>query len=157
MYNPTLREARERREYIMTVKYKCSYSTQRCIDYFKLHFNEIPKRVIDDIRRLLCILEKLSETASKKTHYDKLDEWNKPIYDFASDTLKRFGFVNGNPEANAKNPPAEFWWRVYQILGDVIYSPHLKSQTENHHSSAWERNEALKCEFCYLLGEIETN
>ena len=71
--------------------------------------------------------------------------------------LKKYGFVNGEPEINAKNFKATFWWQIYDLVSNIIYSPNLKTEVFSHHSSAYERNEALIIEVNYILQNININ
>lgn len=105
------------------------------------------KEAVADLHTYKSLLENLRATASKKTHYQDLESWNHDVYEYVHNMLKKYGFVSGNPEANALIPDASFWWKIYSVVSSVIYSPHLKSEVSAHHSSAFERNEAL-------IGEI---
>lgn len=109
---------------------------------------------VTDLQTFVVFLESFRLTASKETHYKKLEHWTGPVYNYAHNMLKKYGFVNGDPEANNKNPDARFWWSVYNIVSNVIYSPHLKSEVANHHSSAYDRNEALILEIQDVLSSI---
>lgn len=119
--------------------------------------NSLPEASIDavnDLREFVDFLNALSNTASKKTHYHELNVWSNSAFNYVHNRLKKYGFVNGDPEANAKNPDATFWWKIYSIVSNVIYSPHLKSEVAYHHSSAFERNEALILEIKDVLSSI---
>jgi len=105
---------------------------------------EVGQQAFDDLTTYLELLESLRDTASKQTHYDKLDEWSDVVYGFVHDKLNEYGFINGGTAMGKKQPrDAEFWWKIYAVVSGVIYSPNLISRTAHHHSSAWERNEAL--------------
>jgi hypothetical protein len=114
--------------------------------------------VSDKARRHLLKFIKLAESkqdsASKRTHYDRLNEWSDEIYDFIHEALKKFGFVNGDPVKNSENPDASFWWGIYGMMSSLIYSRYLETKTANHHSSAYERNRALIMELYDLKREI---
>jgi hypothetical protein len=119
--------------------------------------NTLPNASFDavtDLRDFIEFLDHLSHKASKKTHYHELDYWRNATFGFVREKLTKYGFINGDPEANAKNSDATFWWKVYSILSNVIYSPHLKSEVTYHHSSAYERNEALILEIEDVLSSI---
>jgi hypothetical protein len=88
-------------------------------------------------------LEALRSIASKKTHYQDLEQWNHDVYEFLHAMLHKHGFVSGDPEANALKPDAIFWWKIYSVVSNVIYSPHMVTEVAVHHSSAFDRNEAL--------------
>ena len=105
-----------------------------------------------ELTEFMELLRSLSETASKETHYHKLDEWSDAVYGFVHKKLDEHGFINGGAAMGKEQPrDAEFWWKVYAIVGSVIYSPNLNSVTEYHHSSAWERNEALLADVSDLI------
>ena len=117
---------------------KFSYSVQKCLEAntSKMSFN--------DLNTFLVRLQELDAKASKKTHYEKLDEWLDTVYDFLHKQLNKYGFINGGAAMGKEQPTdAAFWWAVYNVMSSVIYSIHLKSVTEYHHSSAWERSQAL--------------
>jgi len=97
------------------------------------------------------------EKHSKETHYNGLDEWRRFVYEMIHHALHKHGFVNGNPEANAKNKDATFWNEVYGIAGSIIYSPYLVTDVANHHSSAYERNKALICELGLVIDSMKLN
>ena len=119
--------------------------------------NSLPNASIDavnDLKAYVDYLEGLRAIASEKTHYHELNVWSNKAFEFVHAMLKKYGFVSGDPEANALNPDASFWWKVYSIVSNVIYSPHLKTQVAYHHSSAYERNEALMLEINDVLSSI---
>lgn len=101
---------------------------------------------LKDFRFLLDNVE-----CSKETHYHRLNEWSEPLHLFIREKMYKHGFENGNVEENNKKPNARFWFEVYQIIDAIIYSPNLKTQVGLHHSSAFERNEALKVEIDYII------
>lgn len=121
--------------------------TQDCIDALKTASEEC----VGDLHVYRNMVIEWQNTASKRTHYEELEEWSKPAYGFIHDMLHKYGFVNGNPEANAKNANASLWWSVYGLLSNIIYSPNLKSEVAYHHSSAFERNRALLAELNIIL------
>lgn len=98
------------------------------------------KVAVTDFKRM-CI--GMRDTASKQTHYQNLDQWNDVVYGYIHKMLKKTGFKNGQSEENAKNPSATLWWTIYGAVGSITYSHYLKTKVALHHSSAWERNEAL--------------
>jgi hypothetical protein len=120
------------------------------VDNYSYRVMEIRKMIaavsidaLTDLQDFKLLVEKLRITASKKTHYQDLDKWSNEVHEYVGNMLKKYGFVNGNPEANALIPDVSFWWNIYCLLSNVIYSPHLVSEVSSHHSSAFERNEAL--------------
>jgi len=102
--------------------------------------SEEAKVAVTDFKQM-CI--GLREVASKKTHYQDLDEWSDVVFGYVRKMLKKTGFKNGRPEENAKNPNATLWWAIYGMVGNITYSQYLQTRVARHHSSAWERNEAL--------------
>lgn len=96
------------------------------------------------------MLDKLEP--SKKTHYGNLDEsFSNPVYDFVHNSLKEFGFVNGEPEINKTNQDAMLFWALYGNIECFDYSPYFHDVKEDesvarHHSSAYVRCEVLKRE-----------
>lgn len=104
----------------------------------------VSQKAFDDLLKYLEFLESLRETASKGTHYDRLDEWNDKAHGFIHDMLDKYGFINGGAAIGLTQPiDANFWWMIYRVINSICYSNHLKTQVASHHSSAWERNEAL--------------
>ena len=113
---------------------------------------EVGLDAFHELTEFMELLRGLSETASKQTHYHKLDEWSDAVYGFVHEKLDKHGFINGGAAMGKEQPrDAEFWWKVYAIVGSIIYSPNLESKTEYHHSSAWERNEALMADISDLI------
>lgn len=133
-------------------EFKYSHSAQEA----RKVIGNASKEAVDDLRLFKTLIEGLSETASKKTHYQDLDKWDHSVYEYLHEMLKKYGFVNGNPDANALIPDANFWWKIYGVVSSVIYSPHLKSEVSSHHSSAFERNSALVFEITDVLKAIES-
>jgi len=105
---------------------------------------------IDEINEFINLCISLRYITSKQTHYEKLNEWSDKVYDFIHKKLKKYGFKNGEKE---QNDNAIFWWYLYSLPNRTIYSKHLKTKVENHHSSAFERNEAL----ILMLEDIKSN
>jgi len=98
------------------------------------------KVAVTDFKRM-CI--GMRDTASKKTHYQDLDEWSDVVFGYVHKMLKKTGFKNGRPEENAKNPSTTLWWVIYGVVGSITHSQYLQTRVASHHSSAWECNEAL--------------
>ena len=120
-----------------------SHSVEECIKS-----EGVSTDTLKDLKPFYELLEKLSSTTSKNTHYDRLDEWSTVVYGYVHGMLNKYKFVNGGMN---QNPDAKFWWKVYAVVSNVIYSPNLKSMTTPHHSSAWERNEALKLDIKSII------
>jgi hypothetical protein len=121
--------------------------------------NVLPRasaEAITDLKAYADYVEGLRTIASEKTHYHDLNVWSDKAYEFIHAMLKKYGFVNGDPEANALLPDATLWWMVYGLISNVIYSPHLKTQVAYHHASAYERNEALILELKDVISNIPT-
>jgi hypothetical protein len=98
-----------------------------------------------ELRELLAFCNQLSP--SERTHYQGLDEWSDPVYEFAHKKLEAHKFINGGAAMGITQPPmADLWWSTYAMISGIINSPYLKSEVAAHHSSAHSRNEALKKE-----------
>lgn len=115
----------------------------------------VSELAVNKLEEFLQLVKEAGLTASKNYFYDRIDEWSDPLYDFISKTLKNFGFKNGNREYNDQFPDIVFWWEIYGIISSTIYSPNLQTQTQNHHSSAYERNCVLEIELQYVLDEFK--
>ena len=120
---------------------KNSYSVNECLAH-----DQPSKECLDDLVSFKSFLDSMTDKASKETHYEKLNDWSDPIFQYVHSMLKKYGFKNGDPEANSKNVNASFWWKIYSVVSNVIYSTNLKPEilVALHHSSAYDRNEALK-------------
>jgi len=114
----------------------------------------VSSAAFDDLRAYEKWLVGLRETASKQTHYHRLSEWSDKSYGYIHKMLDKYGFINGGKDQNSD---AGFWWKVYGLLGSVCYSPHLRTRVAPHHSSAWERNEAMITDINILIKTIATN
>ena len=126
---------------------KCSYNVEKTIN----NSEKVSEKCKQDLLVYLNLINELSKTASKKTHYVNLEEWSNSSHKFIDKMLKKYKFVNGNSEANEKLPDAKFWWNIYGVLSSIHYSPNLKTNVDIHHSSAWERNEALRLDIEYII------
>lgn len=94
--------------------------------------------------------------ASKKTHYQELEEWVKPAYDYIHDKLTHHGFINGGAAMGMEQPPmADLWWATYGLISSITHSPFLESEVAYHHSSAHSRNQALIKELGCALAEMK--
>lgn len=126
--------------------YTFSYSATKVVEEFK----ELPKKVqvqmIEDIEGFKSLCESLSP--SKKTHYDRLEDWANPVYSYIRTMLDKHGFKNGE---SVQLPAAKFWQMVYRMPSSIIHSPNLISEVSNHHSSADERNKALIIELWHVI------
>lgn len=115
--------------------------------------NNVSDSVIQNLIQFNQFLKSL--TPSKNTHYDKLDKWSNPVYEYIHNLLDKYQFVNGNVEANSKNPNALFLFEVYKNLECYSYSPfYAKENCAIHHASAAGRNNALIEELDYFLSKI---
>lgn len=85
---------------------------------------------------------------SKETHYNLLEEWSKPVYDFIRLHMEHAGFVNG---CQNQNKTVMIWIAIYELVGKITYSSFLKSEVSPHHSSAYSRNNALIEELEHFL------
>ena len=120
-----------------TKKINLAYSVEKCY----LDSNGVSDEAISDLQLFYDHLDSLSKTASKQTHYDRLDEWSGNVYKFVEKMLKKYGFINGS---QLQNINAKFWWNVYSIVSHCVYSPNLETKVSTNHSSAFERNESIK-------------
>ena len=111
-----------------------SHRVDKCLEA------ETSQESFDDLRGFLEGLQALDKIASKGTHYDRLSEWSDAVYAYVHNKLEKYDFIQASKE---QNQDATFWFLIYQVVGNVCYSKHMKSQTAVHHSSAWERNRAL--------------
>ena len=129
---------------------KPSYLTDEALSVLN-----VPKVVFTQLEVFYNLLKESSLKASKNTHYDRLNEWSDPIYEFIRKEMYTSGFINGNVEKTKEKPAAEFWWIIYQLISGIHYSPFLKTTVSNHHASAFERNEALLNEIEYVLNNFK--
>lgn len=134
------------------MKDKISYSLGKVLETKEISLNSF-----NDLRNLLPLLERLSLTASKQTHYDKLEEWETKVYEYIREKLSKYGFVNGEPEKNRENPEAIFWFNVYSLMSNITYSKNLETEVEARKSSAYERNQALIKDIEILISVYEEN
>lgn len=118
-------------------KNRLAYAVEKC---FK-NSNMVSDAAIADLQPFQELLETLTKTASKKTHYDNLDKWSEQVFKYIHKMLKKYRFKNGGLEQPVD---ARFWWNVYDIASSCVYSPNLETQVATHHASAFERNESLK-------------
>lgn len=118
---------------------KLSYKIEECLGL------DITLNCYHDLCHFHQWLQEAKDWASKNTHYQQLEDWWNPYHKIISNNLDKYGFVNGN---GAPNDGAKLWWFIYQT--DPAWSPNLKTQVSNHHSSAWERNEVMILEIGYL-------
>ena len=116
-----------------------------------LEVENVSPKTLDDLMAFRARLDILGQSASHMTHYNRLDEWTTPMHLIIREALVSSGFVNGQPDINKNIPDVKFWWSIYGVASNIIYSQHLKSQVAHHHSSAFERNEALKAEIDTIL------
>lgn len=122
----------------MKSKSKYSHSVEICLSH-----EGASDSCLKDMTPFKDLLDELDVTASKSTHYHKLDEWTSQVFGYVQEMLKKYDFKNGQPEVNEKNPDASFWWKIYSVVSNVIYSTHLETKVSSHHSSAHDRNSAL--------------
>lgn len=127
-----------------------------CSFWYEIYLKEIgniSKESLVSLNDFIKLTEDLKKVASKETHYHNLDIWMKPVYEFVNNELSRVGFRNVEIEYNDSYPDIRFWWSIYRLLSSITYSPNLKSITEIHHSSAYERNDALNKDLKYILSQ----
>ncbi|ELP5902734.1 hypothetical protein QTV49_004778 [Vibrio vulnificus] len=131
----------------MPKKIKVWYCTKTAVNWLLLCKNK--DEIIEETKALIEVCKSLNPT--KKTHYAKLDEWIDPLSKFTTEKYLSHGFVNGNSEANKDCYPVRYWCRLDSLIVDIIWSPQLNSETSNHHSSAYSRNEAYIAELQLIL------
>lgn len=127
-----------------TKEIRISYSLTEAVEQKPL----ASEKALKDLEGYLTLLKSLSTTASKQTHYHKLNDWSDVAYGYVHDMLKKYDFKNGGPD---QNDNARFWWTVYGMVSSIHYSTFLTTNVALHHSSAFERNEALTKEIEYLI------
>lgn len=99
------------------------------------------KTIKEEIIEYIEFLKTLSPC--KMTHYEQLEEsWGFYAYAYIHDKLEEHGFKNGVLGQNM-TPHCKMWWEIYSKIDYTIYSKYLKTNVARHHSSAFERNEAL--------------
>ena len=127
-----------------------SQALQDCINC-----KNVSREAYVDVDQFLSFLEAQRDTASKITHYDRRSFWSDHVFGFVRNCLTKYGFVNAGAAMGIKqNPNADFWWKIYGLISNVCYSANLRSKVANHHSSAWERNEALITDVKILISKI---
>ena len=127
-----------------------SYSVFKCIEA-----GPVSEKVMTDLKKFYEFVDNQTSTASKHTHYYDLDKWSDLIFSYVNKMLNKYKFVNGGRAMGIEqNPEANFWWMIYSVVSNVIYSPHLKTTVVSHHSSAFERNEALKLEITDIINGL---
>lgn len=99
---------------------------------------------LDGLSQLIEIVQNAQQTASTQTHYNKLDEWSKPLYEFIHAKLN-------------DNVNYEFWKSIFCVMNSVIYSPNLITKVANHHSSAFDRNTAILTELQFIYNYKKSN
>lgn len=99
----------------------------------------------------------MTDKACKGTHYEKLNDWSDPTFQFVHDMLEKYGFKSGDMVGNEKNVDALFWWKIYDVVSNVIYSLNMKLTVlvAIHHSSAFDRNEALKKDIQVIIDHFK--
>lgn len=151
--NRTFKNSQELKEYlkdnsnfegsIWHVVFKITNTVLSCGSIKKLATDEI-KEFIKFQQDLVC---------SDKTHYEKLDDWLEPSYQFVRGKLKKYGAINGKCEN--KNPFANVWLEIYSAINNVVKSPSLKTEVEYHHSSAEARRDALVKDLLTVIKCVE--
>ena len=106
-----------------------------------------------DFKEFKTLLVSFIQTASKRYGYDRLEEWEKPVYGYLHSMLDKYGFENG--EDNGENKDGLFWWEIYQKTSNITHSRYLETEVARHHASAWERNAALRKEMIQIRFDDE--
>jgi hypothetical protein len=128
--------------------------------FFERTFEKAQAASIESINDVIIFNEFLGELKpSKKTHYHELDETFDPIYEKMKVLLQKYGFVNGEPETNSKNPDIALIWEIYCCLDCLEYSPYyyeVKEDSAKHHSSAYARVYCIQKEIDFLIKKIKS-
>lgn len=124
---------------------KYSHNTEQAIEISNISLN-----CYHDLHMFALWLDYARDWASKETHYQNLDQWFKNINQCIHNNLNKYGFINGK---GPTNNDSKLWWTIYQI--DPTTSPNLKTTVENHHSSAFERNEVMIIEIEKIIKNFE--
>jgi hypothetical protein len=117
--------------------------------------DNVSKDCINDIKTFTDFLSKLEPC--KETHYKNLDETFDSVYEELSILLNKYGFTNGDPEANDLIPEIKLLWMIYQEIDCHQYSRFYDDVTENcaiHHISAYARIYCLHQELKLFLNKI---
>lgn len=136
---------------------KQSIFTKRVLEKMEdINLSEGDKSIFKtELKSFQELLNNLRSTASKKTHYQQLDEWTDIVYGRIRDYLNQHGFINAGAALGLNQPPlADMWWAIYSVKSSIIYSHFLQTEVSDHHSSAYERNEALIKEVDEILKEL---
>lgn len=89
----------------------------------------------------------------KERAYSLKDAWMKVVGDFIREKLAKYGFKNGDVEYNNQYPDIRYWFNIYSLFTNIIYSNYLPYEhVSNQHSSTWARNQALIKELEGLIG-----
>jgi hypothetical protein len=107
-------------------------------------FKDCPATLIDDLNNFKKLLEDWTTKASKETHYYRLNYWEKAVLQFIVPKL------DSDPSLYSYM----FWLNMYKTVNSIALSPHLKTNVKRHHSSAYERNQALLVELNSILNNI---
>lgn len=113
------------------------------------HVRQLSLEEAVDIQKWIADLEATVKDApvTERTHYEKLNEFLDPVYDFIHTSLRKFGFISGDQDKNRRNHPAMIIWWVYGEVGNCIYRyPCIDSSIVNvacHHASSFHRQQAI--------------
>ncbi|RPI84081.1 MAG: hypothetical protein EHM34_04260 [Nitrosopumilales archaeon] len=116
---------------------------------------DVSQQAYEDLLVFMAVLEGQRACASKDYHYKDLFYWDEAVYGFVRKMLTKYKFINGGAAMGLEQPAdANFWWQVYGLVSNVCYSPNLHSKVASHHSSAFERNEALITDVQILMERV---
>lgn len=113
------------------------------------HVRQLNGKDVNNIRKWIEEFEAVVKAApvTDRTHYEKLNDFLDPVYDFIHEGLKQFGFVNGEQKKNKKNNKAMIIWWLYGEVGNCIYRhPCIDSSIVKvacHHASSFHRQQAI--------------
>lgn len=120
--------------------------------------DNVSKDCMNDIKSFTDFLSKLEPC--KETHYQNLDETFDSVYEKLDILLTKYGFVNGDPEANDLIPEIKLLWTIYKEIDCSQYSKFYNDVIENcarHHISAYARIYCLHKELTLFLNKIGIN
>lgn len=126
----------------LTTQTETTYLSHHAKEAINL-FKNCPATLIDDLNDFKRLLEDWTTKASKETHYYGLNYWENAVLKFITTKLQDQSSLN-----------YLFWLNLYKTANTIHLSPHLKTNVKRHHSSAYERNQALLVELNSILNNI---
>lgn len=93
------------------------------------------QQTVSELQDFINVLH--NSPKSKFGGYDRLGEYEDMKFTFVQGKLRRYKFVNGEPDRNTieVNSYAAFYWCIHNSMSNTLYQyPFL-----HHHASAYER------------------